>query len=211
VTDLAVAAVDGAGHCGITVLDGGVPRTEAASDPVTATIEALQYETGEGPCLESLVAYRIHEVLDLWDESRWPAFVERARLESPVRSALSVRLDTGAGPIGSLNLYAQRPAAFDADDLHVASLLAAHAAVALAASNESRQLQEALETRTVIATAKGILMAREAIDEDEAFEVLRRASQRLNVKLRVVAADIVDRANDDPGAEPADPGAPARP
>jgi GAF domain-containing protein len=200
-----VATVDGAGHCGITVLEGGRPRTLAATDPLALHVERLQFETGEGPCLESLAGYRIHEVVDLRAEARWPTFAARALQETPVRSALSVRLDAGAGPMGSLNLYAQQPAAFDADDRHVASLLAAHAAVALAASSEAHQLQEALETRTVIATAKGILMAREGIGEDEAFDVLRRASQRLNVKLRVVAADIVQKANEGPAADPVDP------
>jgi AmiR/NasT family two-component response regulator len=53
-------------------------------------------------------------------------------------------------------------------------------------------LQDALVTREVIGQAQGILMERERITPDQAFAVLRRASQHLNVKLRVVAQALVD-------------------
>lgn len=52
-------------------------------------------------------------------------------------------------------------------------------------------LQRALYSRETIGTAKGILMARENCTPDEAFDVLRRASQRSNRKLADIAADIV--------------------
>lgn len=59
-------------------------------------------------------------------------------------------------------------------------------------------LTEALESRDVIGQAKGILMASQGISVDEAFDILRRASQRLNVKLRDVAAQVIEgRATDD--------------
>ncbi len=63
------------------------------------------------------------------------------------------------------------------------------------------QLRTALESRDVIGQAKGILMARQGISADEAFDLLRRASQRSNVKLRDVAAQVVAgavRPNPDP-------------
>ncbi len=55
---------------------------------------------------------------------------------------------------------------------------------------EVEGLRQALETRDVIGQAKGILMASEGTTADEAFDILRRASQRLNVKVRDVAAQI---------------------
>ena len=57
----------------------------------------------------------------------------------------------------------------------------------------NQHLQDALESRDVIGQAKGILMAREGLDADEAFDVLRRASQRTNRKLRDVASDLITR------------------
>jgi hypothetical protein len=56
---------------------------------------------------------------------------------------------------------------------------------------ENDQLQEALQTRLAIGEAKGLIMARSNCSSDAAFEILRRASQRQNVKLREVAAEIV--------------------
>ena len=66
----------------------------------------------------------------------------------------------------------------------------------LAGSHERiDQLTEALETREVIAQAKGIIMAKEACDAEEAFAVLRRISQHTHRKLRDVAAEIVISVN----------------
>ena len=53
-------------------------------------------------------------------------------------------------------------------------------------------LQAALATREMIGQAQGILMERERITPDQAFDILRRASQHLNVKLRDVAQSLVD-------------------
>ncbi len=60
-----------------------------------------------------------------------------------------------------------------------------------ACMDEIANLEKALETRDIIGQAKGILMARQQIDADAAFDVLRRASQRSNTKLRDVASDLV--------------------
>ena len=48
-----------------------------------------------------------------------------------------------------------------------------------------------MASRAVIEQAKGVLMGRHALDEKEAFEVLRRQSQNRNVKLRTLAAEVV--------------------
>ena len=58
---------------------------------------------------------------------------------------------------------------------------------------EVAQLRQALQSRDVIGQAKGILMERRGISADEAFDVLRRASQSLNIKLTTVAQTLVDR------------------
>jgi hypothetical protein len=56
------------------------------------------------------------------------------------------------------------------------------------------RLQARLASMPVIEQAKGILMAQYGWREDQAFEALRRVSQRENVKVRDLAASIVARA-----------------
>lgn len=85
----------------------------------------------------------------------------------------------------------------------MASLFAAHAAVALSNSRQVGNLEAALDTRDVISTAKGMLLATSGVSEDDAFDILRRASQRMNVKLRVVAERVVRRREPMDGSDPA--------
>ena len=101
------------------------------------------------------------------------------------------QLFTTQNSYGALNLYSERPDAFDADDQAVGMALAAHVAVALAAIRaiESRDL--AIARRTIIGQAEGILMERFSLDADQAFSVLRRVSQDSQRKLYEVAADLV--------------------
>jgi ANTAR domain len=127
-----------------------------------------------------------------------------------VRSALAfpLQLETTGG---ALNLYARLPGAYGATDRAIGAILAALAAVGVSAAVERRDekqrmtdLRQALQTRDVIGQAKGILMERECITADQAFDVMRRASQHLNEKLRDVAQDIVDTGDipTDPDRDP---------
>ncbi|WCO68250.1 GAF and ANTAR domain-containing protein [Iamia majanohamensis] len=193
ISTLAVQTIDGAEHCGITLVSAGVVRTAGSSDEVPERVDRLQYETGEGPCLSAIREHQVFRSDDIRDEDRWPSFVRRAEEETGVRSILSFRLFIGEDTLGALNLYAGSPGSFGEDDVHVGAVFAAHAAVAMESAGQVDDLRTALRTRDVIATAKGIIMAESDLDDDQAFDVLRRASQRTNVKLREVAAEVVDR------------------
>jgi hypothetical protein len=72
------------------------------------------------------------------------------------------------------------------------------------------RLQARLESLPVIEQAKGVLMAQAGCDPEKAFDILRRASQRTNVKVRDLAADVVDRASKG-GARPSDASRRSRP
>jgi len=98
--------------------------------------------------------------------------------------------------MGALNLYSKSPDAFDEHDIAIGAVFAAHAAVAWSTSAMIENLQIGLETRQVIGEATGILMARENISSEQAFDVLRRSSQRLNIKLRVIAERVVGPRDD---------------
>ena len=85
----------------------------------------------------------------------------------------------------------------DDEALAVGSVFATHAAVALASAQHDEQMHQALKSRDLIGPAKGILMAQQGVSEDEAFEILRRASQRMNIKLREVAERVASRTPTD--------------
>ncbi len=191
VAAFAVDLVPGCDHSGLAILHRGRLRAAGANDDVSLAVEAIQEARGEGPGLEVLTGGGGSELVDLTSEPRWPGFVERVLAETPVRSVLSLRLEVQGRATGALDLYGDRPDAFGARGMQVASLLGAHAAVGLASAREVDQLRAALESRDVIATAKGILMARQGISDDEAFSALCRASRRSNIRVRDLAEQLV--------------------
>ena len=96
-------------------------------------------------------------------------------------------------------MYSSKPEAFTSEESLSAGRDVAEA-IAVAVVNadahhrlgeQARNLQLAMETRSVIEQAKGVLMAQRRVDADAAFEILRDASQRYNRKLREIAQGIV--------------------
>ena len=110
---------------------------------------------------------------------------------------LSFRLFAEGDTLGALNLYSKHHGAFDDEAVAVGSVFATHAAVALAGAQHDEQMQKAPQTRDVIGQAKGILMAQQHVTADEAFDVLRRASQRMNIKVRELAERVASRTPPD--------------
>lgn len=192
IVQVSLKLIDSADHAGIDVIEGGQIRAVAPSDEVAERIDALQVELDEGPCLSAIREHEVFRTDDLTTESRWPQFGARAFDDTGIRSIMGFRLFAERDTYGALNIYSRQPNAFDDDAEAVGAVLAAHASVALATAREREHLQEALRSRDVIGQAKGILMTRGNIDEDRAFDILRQASQRMNIKLREVAARVVD-------------------
>ena len=184
---LAVQTVEGCDHAGISLIEGRKVTTVGSSDQVPVLVDAIQYEVDDGPCLDAIRCHEVFLVGHLGQDERWPAFSQRAAQETGVQSMLALRLFVEKDTMGALNLYSKSADAFDQDSQATATIFAAHAAVALRAALREEQFREALASRDVIGQAKGLLMAREGITADEAFETLRRGSQRLNIKLREVA------------------------
>lgn len=189
---LAVETVPGCEHASISIVHGPKIETEASTSELPCRVDAIQYETNSGPCLDAIRDHELFETDDLSLEARWPDFSQRTVEETGVHSMLSLRLFAEAETMGALNLYSCATAAFDVTGHAVGSVFAAHAAVAMVDARTKEQLEEALRSRDVIGRAKGILMARENISDDEAFDLLRRASQRMNIKLRDVAARLAE-------------------
>jgi methanogenic corrinoid protein MtbC1 len=190
IVDLAVATIDGCDHAGLSLVVQGHLETPAQSDPVPEALDRLQDRTRQGPCLDAIRDEEVYETGDLASERRWPSFATQAVEETAVRSVLAIRLFVEDDTLGALNLYAASRDAFDDHDRTIASIFAAHASVALHAVSREHHLAEALDTRDVIGQAKGIIMAREGVDEQAAFQLLRVASSRTHTKLRELAARI---------------------
>lgn len=204
-TVLAARSVRDGLSCGITLQPNGHPVTVATSDLMAAQVDEVQYQLDQGPCLHSMRHSERVSVEDTVGEERWGGFSTRAAANG-IRSSLSMPL-TADGIMGALNLYAPVPGAFGETEVRRAEIFAASASatLALAARQASSaaltgQLREALASRGVIDQALGIIMAQERCGSDQAFAILRAASQNRNVKLRDIAHQIVTSVS---GEEPA--------
>ncbi|MCE3556348.1 GAF and ANTAR domain-containing protein [Pseudonocardia sp. RS11V-5] len=184
----------------------GTIDTPATTDPVGVRLDELQNEFDEGPCLD---ASRVPGIgfafsADVATGEEFPKWGPAAA-DLGVGSAMAVGLFPAQDPprMGSLNVYSRRPGGLDQADRDAALVLAAHASTAVAGSLASTraelkvtQLTEAVRSRDVIGQAKGILMERRGVDAEEAFRILRSASQSLNVKLARIAETLTQRRDE---------------
>lgn len=209
VAELTVATVPGAHDCGVTLTDQPTFRTVAATSDRARAVDDLQYELDFGPCLQSLRTGEIVVVDDNSQEQRWGPFSARAAEATGVLSSLSLPLTVQGERLGVLNVYGLERHAFDTDmQKTLGELFAAQVALILTVVLRSsaqlqltEQLQTALSSRAVIDQAMGVLMGAQRCSPEEAFTLLRRASQNRNIKLRDVAAEIVHRVQQ-PGSRP---------
>jgi len=200
VAGLAVEAVPAAMFAGITMLVDGKVTTQTFTDPTCPEIDQAQYESGHGPCLDAFRKGTSIIVESLATDGRYPEFAASA-LAHGVRSTLSLPMLSGEASVGAMNFYAGTDAAFGQTEAEVGRLFAAQATVVLVnaqaywgARLRSEHLEQALAGREVIDLAKGIIMNAIGCGPDEAFDTLVKQSQQENRKLRVVAAEIVARA-----------------
>lgn len=210
IAEITLDAMPSAAIAGMTVLgDDARPTTAVYTDEESPEIDEAQYREGKGPCLDAWRQNRVVRLDRVEDHaSRYPQF-SRACLEHGVMSTLSLPMGTENMALGAMNLYSRVHDGFTEQDETLGLDLSAAAASVLAnvsaywtAFELSQQLTQAMESRSVIEQAKGMLMARSPdLTPDQAFDVLRRASQRENVKLRTIAQRIVERRRDPSGGE----------
>lgn len=197
VVALARATVSGADGVSLSLRRHGHLATVAASDQTISDMDADQYATGEGPCVDASVEGRWFHVESLDQETRWPSFTPRA-LELGISSILSSPLLAADRPVGALNMYSRTAVAFGSKEQELASIFATeaslilmHAGVDVSDEQCSGRLTDALRSRQVIAQAQGVVMERDGISEEEAYTLLRDFSRRSNRPLRDWAADLV--------------------
>jgi GAF domain-containing protein len=213
-TEFAMLAVglqgsDGA-SCGIVLRVGGrgLPSAIACSDELAARMEKIQQLISDGPGLSAMCSGQVASLEDTAQQDQWAEFGARAAAAG-VGSSLSVPLTVGDRQVGALNLYAPGAGAFGETRLRwargIAGAVSGVLALAASRAEQARQVEDlraALDARAVIDQALGIVMAQQRCSSDEAFDILRRASQRRNVKLRDVAAGIVMGISGQPPRRP---------
>jgi GAF domain-containing protein len=197
ITGIARRAMPGTDAASITLIRGEEPFTAAYDGKMALDADELQYERGYGPCVDAGRAGQVFLIDDMRTEERWPDYAQHAAAHGAL-SSLSVPLPFQGASIGALNTYAGRPHAFGERDVVLAEEVAAWVAVAIGradaavrTSEDLAHLRIAMTSRAVIEQAKGILMERHKVTEDQAFTILTHASQRTNTKLRDVAAELV--------------------
>jgi ANTAR domain/GAF domain len=196
VTRVAVARIPGVEWASITEGINGRFSTVVATDERARTVDEIQYELGAGPCVDAVLQDTTFRTGRLEDDGRWPEFSRRAPEAVGVHSMLSFRLYLeDDSRIAGLNLYSTRPDALDDTAEIVGTLVATHGAVVIAAAtvrDRATQLQTALVNSREIGMAMGVLMATHKLTRDQAFDLLRVASQNANRKLADIATDVVD-------------------
>ena len=181
-------------HAGVTLVERNSLQTPAASDALPEQVDAIQYATGQGPCVEAVYVQDVAHAPDFTNEQRWPEFTAALLQRTPVRSMLSHRLYSTEATLGALNFYSTRIDAFPEATRALIAPFATRAAIALQAArdqDEAANLRRALDSNRRIGIAIGILMAQEKITESDAFHRMRIVSQHSHRKLREVAEDVV--------------------
>lgn len=199
VVDAAPRLVEGCDHASLMLRNNdGRFLTAAASDEVAELIDTYERELGEGPCLDAIVDDAVYHDADLLDGSPWPRLSARVLDTTPVRGMAGFRLLVGDQKTGALNLFCDRPGGLDAASVDQGIVLASFVTVALLAAHErqaANTLRAGLTSNREIGKAVGLLMAFHKISDAEAFTMLRKASQDMNIKLAEVARQVVNHHN----------------
>ena len=187
--------------CGITLLRHRTAATVASSGDRARLLDELQYKYGDGPCLQCAREGVVVHIRDFSTETLWPEYAATV-LNHGIRSVLAIPFElSGDDAKAGINLYSDRPGVFDANAVEHALGYVSQAskgmrlAVRLAQhSDTAANLKAALDSRTVIDTAVGIIIGQNRCTQDEAMDLIKSASSTRNMKLRDVALAIVESA-----------------
>jgi hypothetical protein len=193
----AVEFVDGCDHASMMVRRNGRTYNAAASDDIARGIDELEKALGQGPCLDVLDDNEPdqHFCADLTAGSPWPELAARILSDTDVKGMAGFRIRQDGHKVGALNIFSDTAGALTQDSLDQAIMLTAFASVAMAAldrGEEATTLRRGLESNREIGKAIGLLMAMHGIDDDQAFQMLSKVSQEMNIKLAQVASQVIE-------------------
>lgn len=197
VCDLALKSAPSATAVSATVLTGDRPVTIVSTSQVALDLDETQYAQGYGPCVDAILSGDVMEMTDARSETRWPVFAAAA-VQAGALSVLSLPIPITESLAAGINCYAPEVDAFSDSERERLKGLVAFAGMSIANLQHAEeikviveQLRTAMQSRAVIDQARGIVMAQHGCDAEEAFAILRRTSQRANVKIRDIAQQIV--------------------
>jgi len=186
----------------VTFVDRDKPKTVVFTGQLAVHLDERQYESGLGPCVDAALTGET-VVVDVANDNLYRDFARSAR-RAGVTHSVSVGLPVPQRVVGALNIYASTPDPLAEETIGLAQAFASYAGVAVAnaalynyTAGLADQMRAAMQSRSVIEQAKGILMARDGCSADDAFKKLTRLSQNSHRKLRDIAQSIVDGTHSD--------------
>jgi ANTAR domain len=191
----ATLTVRGCDHASLLVREGDRYVTVGASDKVAQRIDEMERRSGDGPCIDAIEEETPQIDTDLTSPSLWPRLAALLVEETPVRGAMGFRLLVDKRKGAALNLFSDTPNVFDAESAGRAAVLASFASVAInavAKGEDAASLRRGMLSNRETGKAVGMLMLLHDLTEDEAFDLLRRHSQALNIKLAEVARAVIE-------------------
>ncbi|MET3950964.1 GAF and ANTAR domain-containing protein [Arthrobacter sp. UYEF36] len=190
--------------CSVRLARRRQPTVLAGSGPEALMLDSMQDGVAEGPGLEVQQAGLAVLVPDTTMDPRWRRY-QRAAAQRGNRSILAVPLLADRDATAILTFSSTSPEVFDDGAVAACGALALRAAKVMrlairldSAKGLQRDLLQAMRSRTVINLATGILMAQSRCSQTEAFELLAQVSNTRNVKLRVIADEILQRFDGGP-------------
>ncbi len=192
----AVELIDGCDHASLMLRRNGRNYTSASSDEVAQRCDALERALDQGPCIDAIDDDQpdAHFCADLTNGSQWPDLAARLIAETPVRGMAGFRLRQDGTKVGALNVFSDTAGSLTAHSLDQAVMLSSFASVAMSAlsrGEEASTLSQGLQSNREIGKAVGLLMATHGIDDDQAFTMLSKLSQDMNIKVAAVAAQVI--------------------
>jgi transcriptional regulator with GAF, ATPase, and Fis domain len=191
----ATLVVTGCDHASLLVRREGRYVTVGASDRIAQRIDDMERTAGDGPCVDAIEEETPQIETDLTTPNQWPQLAARLIAETPVRGAMGFRILVDRRKTGALNLFSDKAGVFDQESAGQAIVLASFASVAInavAQGEDVATLRRGLLSNREIGKAVGMLMMLNGVDEHAAFDVLRKYSQDLNIKLADVARSVIE-------------------
>lgn len=152
--------------------------------------EVLQYDMGEGPCLDAALTHHVVSAQDVAHDERWPRW--GPAVAQTIGSVLSVQIPGTRGSYGSVNIYSGHTHAFTPQTATIATIVSVHAGIALRALSLEEGFATALASRLLIGQAQGVLMLRYGLGAEAAFAAIRRHATTHNLKIIDLARQLID-------------------
>lgn len=188
-------------ECAVTLHRRKRSITIAGSSDTAIRLDGIEQKLGEGPCIESIETLKPVLLADTGSDQRWPGF-SKSLAAAGARSVLGVPLSVGNEASAALNFFALETGLFTEDAIDEGVIFADMAGQALrlvvriaAADLLAADRKAAMEQRTAIDIATGVIMAQSHCSQDDAVAMLLQASQNRNQKLHDVAEGILQRSN----------------